>query len=184
MRREAHDLTKHFPQEPLYAGYSQAQGLLKKRFGDPHIVLASYRKEVRNWSKLKFRNEKGFRMFYNFVVKCDRVARELCWNAINTPDILCMLVCELPNSLIGRWNRTIYNICKNHECGPSLSDLIDFVDQETTLVNDAMFSQEAEKNFSGKSKKSLERNSRKIKAMSTETPLEKYPFCGRNHDVE
>ena len=41
------------------------------------------------------------------------------------------------------WNRTAYNIRKRQECEPSLSDLIEFVDQETTLVNDPMFSREA-----------------------------------------
>ena len=118
-RGEAHDLIKHCLQEPSYTGYSQGQGLPKKIFGDPHIVLASYRKEVRNWLKLKFGNGKGFRMLYNFLVKCDEVAKEHCWNAVNTPDILCMLVSKLPNGLIGRWNRTAYDICKSHEWEPN-----------------------------------------------------------------
>ena len=51
-----------------------------------------------------------------------------------------MLVSKLPNALIDRWNRIAYNIHKKHECEPNLSDLIEFVDQETTLVNDPMFS--------------------------------------------
>ena len=58
------------------------------------------------------------------------------------------------------------------------------MDQETTLVNDPMFSQEAIGIFSGKFEKSLERKSRKIKTMATETAVEKCQFCGGNHDVE
>ena len=116
-------------------------------------------------------------------MKCDGVAREHCWNAINTPDILCMLVSKSPNGLIDRWNRIAYNICKNRECEPSLSDLIEFVDQETTLFNDPMFSREALGIFSEKSEKFLERKSRKIKTMATETAVEKCQFCGGNHDV-
>ena len=131
-RGEAHDLIKHCLLEPPYTGYSHAQGFLRKKYGDSHIVLASYRKEVRNWPKLKFGDGKEFRVFYNFLVKCDGGAREHCRNAINTPDILCMLVSKLPNGLIDRWNRTAYNICKNREREPSLSNLIEFVDQETT----------------------------------------------------
>ena len=183
-RGEAHDLIKHCLQEPSYTGYSHAQGLFRKRYGDPHTILASYRKEVRNWPKLKFGDGKEFRVFCNFLVKCDGVARQHCWNAINTPDILCMLLSKLPNGIIDRWNRTAYSIYKNHECEPSLSNLIEFVDQEKTLVNDSTFSQEAIGIFSGKSEKSLERKSRKIKTMATETAVEKCPFCGGNHDVE
>ena len=62
-----------------------------ERDGDPHIILSTYRKEIRNWPKLKFGDAKGFRKFYNFLVKCEGVAKGQLWNAINTPDIICML---------------------------------------------------------------------------------------------
>ena len=114
-RGEAHDLIKHCLQKPSYMGYSHAQQLLRKRYRDPHIILTTYRKEVRNWPKLKFGDVKGFRKFYNFLVKCEGVAKEQLWNAINTPDILCMLVSKLPNGVIGRLNRTVYNIRKRQE---------------------------------------------------------------------
>ena len=139
-RGEAHDMIKQCLQEPSYTGYIHAKGLLRQGYGDPHIVLASYRKEVRNWPKLTFGDAKGFRLFFNFLVKCDRVAKEHNWNAINTPDVIWMLVSKLPNALIGRWNRIACNIRKKHECEPNLNDLIEFVDQKTTLVNDPMFS--------------------------------------------
>ena len=116
-RGEAHDLIKHCVQEPPYMGYSHAQQLLRKRYGDPHIILSTYIKEVRNWPKLKFGDAKGFRKFYNFLVKCEGVAKEQLWNAITIPDILCMLVSKLPNGLIDRWNRTAYNIRKRHQNG-------------------------------------------------------------------
>ena len=67
-RGAAHDLIKHSVQEPSYMG-SHAQQLLRKRHGDPHIILSTYRKEVRNRPKLKFGDPKGFRKFYNFLVK-------------------------------------------------------------------------------------------------------------------
>ena len=53
-----------------------------------------------------------------------------------------MLVSKLPNGLIDRWNRTTYNIRKRQGCEPSLSDLIEFMDQEIALVNDSIFSRE------------------------------------------
>ena len=45
-RGEAHDLIKHFVQEPSYMHYSHAQQLLRNRYEDPHIILSTCRKEV------------------------------------------------------------------------------------------------------------------------------------------
>ena len=86
-RGEVHDMIKHCFQETFYIGYTHAQGLLRQRYGDPCLVLASYRKKVRNWSKLTFGHATGFGLFFNFLVKCDGVAKEHNWNAINTPDV-------------------------------------------------------------------------------------------------
>ena len=140
IKGEVPDLIKHYVQEPSYMGHSTAKGLLRKRYGDPHIILSSYRREVRSWPKLKFGDAKGFREFYNFLVKCDGVAKEQNWNAINIPDVICMLVSKLPSGLIDRRTQTAYNIRKRHDHEPNLIDLIAFVDEETTLVNDPMLS--------------------------------------------
>ena len=64
-----------------------------------------------------------------------------------------MLVSKLPNGLIDRWNKTAYNIRKRQECEPSLSEMIEFVDQETTLVNDLMFSRKTLEWYNEKSEK-------------------------------
>ena len=72
-------------------------------------------------------------MFFNFLVKCDGVAKEHNWNA-NTPDVICMLVSKLSNALIDRWNRIAYNIRKRHECEPSLSDLIELLTKRHWLT--------------------------------------------------
>lgn len=72
--------------------------LLKQRYDNSHILLASRRREGSTWPKLKFGDAKGFRLFYSFLVKCDGLVREHSWNAINTPDIF-MLVSKLHNAL-------------------------------------------------------------------------------------
>ena len=113
-RGEAYDLIKHCVQEPSCLGYSHPQQPIKKKYGDPLIILSAYRKEVRNWPKLKFGDPKKFTKFYNFLVKCEGVAKEQLWNAINAPDIFDVLESKLPNGLIDRWNRTAYNIIKRH----------------------------------------------------------------------
>ena len=133
-------MIKDFLQELSYIGYTHAQDLLRQSYGDQHS-LASCRKEVRNWPNLTFGDAKRFRLFFNFFVKCDGVTKVHNWNAINTPDVICMLVSKLPSVLIDIQNRIAYNIQKKkHECEPNLSDPIELVDQETTLVYDPVFS--------------------------------------------
>ena len=63
-------------------------------------------------------------------MKCDRVAREHCWNAINMPDILCMLVSKLPNGLTDRCNRArIMNFAPfNRHTTPLFSIILKFAD--------------------------------------------------------
>ena len=80
-KEKAHNLIKH-------SVYIYAQDILRKRYGDSHILLLTYRKEITSWTKLKFGNAKDFRHLYNFLEKYEGVARGNCWNAINTLDSL------------------------------------------------------------------------------------------------
>ena len=93
-----------------------------------------------------------------------------------------MLVSKLPNGIIDRWNRNAYNIRKRQECEPSLSDLIEFVDKETTLINDPMFSREAIECFSEKSEISNDKRYRRVEWLIIEEcdELKKLPVNERS----
>ena len=54
-----------------------------------------------------------------------------------------MLTSKLPGRLIDRWNRTVQAIRRKQTREPDLQDLIQFVEEETTLMNDLLFSREA-----------------------------------------
>ena len=60
---EAHELIE---QGPSFMDYSHAQQLLRESYGDPHIKLSTYKKEVRNWLKLKFDVAKELEKFTTF----------------------------------------------------------------------------------------------------------------------
>ena len=65
------------------------------------------------------------------------------WNSLDTPDILCALISKLPGNARDKWNRKVMMIRRSHGREPELSDFIDFVDDETLLASDTLFSQEA-----------------------------------------
>ena len=62
---------------------------------------------------------------------------------MDLPDLICMLLSKLPDQLRDRCNREVYSIRANHSRGPELNDLINYVDKETALVSDSLFSKEA-----------------------------------------
>ena len=128
-------------------GYKNAIGLLYKRYGDPHKLLAAHRAEIKKWPNVKVRDAAGFRKFYNFLIRCQSIMNGNNWNIMDSPDTICMLLSKLPGHMRDRWNREVYNIRTRYGKEPALSDLIDFVDKETILVNDPLFSKEAVDQF-------------------------------------
>ena len=95
-----------------------------------------------------------------------------------------MLVSKLPNGLIDTWDGTAYNIRKRQECEPNLSDLTEFVDQGTTLVNDLIFSREALECYSESSEKTNDERYSRVKLLAMETKIGDCPFCSARHDRE
>ena len=73
-------------------------------------------------------------------------------------------------------DRTACNIRKKHDCELSLSELAEFVDQETTLVNNSMFSREALECYSGKLEKCYNIKYKKVKSIAIETMIGDYPL--------
>ena len=140
---EAIELIKHCIELPSKIGYEKALHLLYKRYGDHHTTLAAYRKEIREWPQIKPGDATAFRKFYNFLIKCQSIIGESKWNVLDSPDTICMLLAKLPNHMRDGWNREVYSIRSRQSREPELSDLINFIDKETILVNDPLFSREA-----------------------------------------
>ena len=46
----------------------------------------------------------AYKRFHNFLVKCENIDHLLTWNVLNTPDIICMLLSQLPGSVRDKWS--------------------------------------------------------------------------------
>ena len=90
---EAKDLVKNCIYLPSEEGYRKAMRVLHNRYGDPHKILAAYKKEIKEWPAVKAGNAAGFRRFFSFLVKCKSL---LLQNKVNTltsnPDVICILL--------------------------------------------------------------------------------------------
>ncbi|XP_066912660.1 uncharacterized protein [Clytia hemisphaerica] len=187
---EAHEAIKHCIQLPSAYGYSSALDILKKRFGNPHLILSAYRNQIKNMQSLRFSNPKGFREFLNHLTKwqtfyCDHS------NVLDSPETIRLLLEKLPPPLIDRWNRKAMILRQSNATEPTLKHFVAFMEQETTLVNDPLYSRHAiGKDSSPKQlEKGHSRNSRRsFKTAATkneQTPRIKIcPFCEQQHDAE
>ena len=70
---EAKQIAKNCIQLPSELGFKTAKGLLTKKLGDPHVIAASYRKEIQQWPQIKAGDTEANRRFQNFFVKCENI---------------------------------------------------------------------------------------------------------------
>ena len=112
---------------------------------------------------------------------------------MDTPEMLCMLIAKLPGGLMDRWNRKVQAIRKSHLREPDLQDLVMFVEEETVLMNNSLFSIEAlhpEKSVYVKARilkncytKADEKNEMTVEQTETVAST-KCKFCNGNHDSD
>ena len=140
---EAKELVRNCIHVPPEECHEETMALLQDRYGDPYQVLGAYCREIRNWPVVKQDDACALRGFSNFLMKCRSILSESSWNQLDNPDVLCLLMAILPGYLQDRWNKQVLMIRRKPLRELKLTDLIDFVNEETALVNNALFSRHA-----------------------------------------
>ena len=101
---KANEIAKNYIQLLSVVGFKTAKRLLNERFGDPHIITESYRKEIKQWIEIKVGNADAYKRFQNFLVKCENLEHLQICKVLNTPHIICMLLSKLPGKVSDkRW---------------------------------------------------------------------------------
>ncbi|XP_066911620.1 uncharacterized protein [Clytia hemisphaerica] len=163
-------------------GYFHAKELLKKHYGDPHKVTSHYLKELKNWTRLKSNDAEAFRHFYAFLVKFEFNMK--CYQNRNydSPELIQTVLRKMPSFMQNKWNREALKIRRSGK-EPKLRDLIQYVEIETTLANDPMFSFGALSQGSEKkgSDFKIQRGGRSSIGIQVSTPC---PKCNESHKLE
>ena len=120
----------------------QRQRLLERQYGNPHKLLASYRKEIKQMAKIKPGDTAAYRRLFNFLIKCQSLEYGG-QNPLDTPDVIFMIFTKIPGCLQDRWNKKLQKIRKVQMREPVLINLTNFIEDEMVLVNDSLFSREA-----------------------------------------
>ena len=140
---EVKEIIKNCMQLPPKEGYESAKQMIHKLYGNPHRVIAVYRKEIKQWPQIKPGDAEAYRKFHNFLLKCENITQMQTWNDLDTPEIMCMLLSKLPGETRDKWSWRVLLIRSKQGKEPELADFIDFVNDENLIVNDPVFSKEA-----------------------------------------
>ena len=183
---DAKDMVKNCIQLPPEDGFKTAKHLLNERYGDPHRIIAKYRREIKQWPQIKSGDAVACQKRQNFLIKYENIGHLQSWNVFNTPDVICMLLSELPGSARDKWSRKVLTIRQNQKREPELPDFIKFVDNETLIVSDPLFSKAAVDEYLEK-RPNHKRN--KISAFATGEQSKKGDpqiciNCNGNHKLE
>ena len=141
---EPKEMIRHCIYEDKSTCYTEAMKLLKQHYGDPHRIATAYMKELVEWPKLSANNSNEFRSFNRFLIKCkiykkkDNFLMEL-----DSAETLRTLVLKLPLHLQDKWVRKADDIRTKRNKIPNFLDFCDFIDVESRIVNDPLFSREA-----------------------------------------
>ena len=140
-------------------------------------------------TKIKPGDAAAFRRLFNFLVKCQSLQYSNNQNPLDTPDVICMILSEVPGFLQDRWNKNVRKIRKSQARKPGLLDLTNFIEDKMALVNYPLFSREAIRQYEDEPLNPLKPKktpSYAIKETSGNERREtsKCPICEGQHDIE
>ena len=185
---EPKEMIKHWIQQPANIGYKNPRSLLEQKYGNPHSIIAAYRKEIKAWPQLKPADGAAFQKLHNFLIKCESATYGQTWNALDTPEMMCLVLSKLPGHTRERWNRSVMSIRRRYSREPDFADLIHFVEDEATLVNDPLFSKEALSGYVDKTEVPVKRKQLKTHVITanedTSRSQNSCPLCQRYHDKD
>ena len=126
-------------------GYTEARHLLHMEYGDPFKVPTAYIEKANNWPNLKADDGQGLRTLSHFLTKCTNAMQNIThMNVLNHPTNMQPIVLKLPLYLQNKWRDTVGRL-RNRSLDRSVTfhDLMQFVKNEASSVNDPVFSKEA-----------------------------------------
>ena len=143
---EAKEMVKTYIQLPPEVWFKTVKILLHERYEDPHRITTACQNQIKKLPQIKPGDSDAYRKFQNFLIKCKNIDQIQDWNVLNTPHVVCILASKLPGNGRDRWSRKVLAIRK-HKSEPNMMDFIQFVNDESAIVTNPIFSKEAVEHY-------------------------------------
>jgi hypothetical protein len=145
--------------DPL-RGYESAKYLLRKEYGNPHLLATEYAASIDSYGQVRTSHE--FLDFYLFLQGIYISLRNTtAINQIDNPTTIKAVVRKLPQHCQHRWNRQATKKFDLEKEVANFADLLVFIKQESNVANNPMYSmatisdrKDKEKRYPGTDRKS------------------------------
>jgi hypothetical protein len=124
--------------------FLEAKKVLEKRFGSSFTVSEAFRSKLESWPRIGNRDGKSLRNLSDFLQQCLIATGEITdLKILNDIREIKKIANKLPDWIVHRWNRLMAK--KKREMGhyPSFRNFVDFVAEESEIINDPILSCES-----------------------------------------
>ncbi|KAL7875058.1 hypothetical protein SRHO_G00060280 [Serrasalmus rhombeus] len=119
------------------AGFQEAMGRLRTRFGNPHTISQAWVEKVLNFKEI--RDNVQLRDFADQLRGCkDTLSAMKCEEELSGRRTLVEIISKLPPDLRSKWLNINYDITKGGRL-PKLEDVVNFVETEAEKRSDPVF---------------------------------------------
>ena len=140
---EPKELIKGFVYSDSSQFFDEAIELLEKEYGNTNRVSSAYLKELRQWPVIKYGDAKAYNSFFHFFKKCEVLKMQGQLASLDSVETIRSVVCKFPPQVQESWNRKVLGIKETKLRESDFSDLVDFADYQSQLVNNPEYSRDA-----------------------------------------
>ena len=106
-------------------------------------MSSAYLKELRQWPLIKYGDAKAYKSFFHFLKKCKVLKMQGQLASLDSVETIRSVVCKFPPQVQESWNRKVLGIKETKLRESDFSDLVDFADYQSQLVNNPEYSRDA-----------------------------------------
>ena len=183
---EAKDLIRHCVHNNSAHCYDDALSLLEREYGDPLRIASSYMDKLKNWPIIKHGDGHGYKSLYRFLLQCQAYQKNGCLDGLDSPLMIRNIQLKLPVSGQDKWAHVVGKIRKRTKKEAAFKDFVEFIEAESLVLNDPIYSRSQRIEKSDR-----EKESERLRAYVTREepapipPQElKCPLCDGKHDLD
>ncbi|KAK3724970.1 hypothetical protein QZH41_005872 [Actinostola sp. cb2023] len=141
---KANEVVKGFLAMSSDSAYQEARKLFDHRFGNPVHVAESYKASLRKWPQISDGDGDGLQQFSDFLVRCKEAMKTMqSMDDLDTAQTILQASAKLPSYAGVKWCRHAHEAQTKKKRTVTFRDFAKFVQEESELANDPIYSPDA-----------------------------------------
>ena len=154
---EAKELIRHcVHNDPLHC-YDDALALLEREYGNPLRIACAYMDKLKNWPSVKHGDGSGYKDLYRFLLQCLAYQKSGCLDGLDSPLMIRNVQLKLPVQGQDKWAQIVGKIRKREKREAAFKDFVEFVESESLVLNDPVYSRSQRSDKKSEKDREIER---------------------------